>query len=120
MTKIVLCAALCLVAASAEAKPKPAKKSAPAPAPVAAPHPMPNPARPASPPLAPKSASTPREVVRQESKIEFDERMVQGQRASGAIYLFNRGESDFHSLVQVPDSFIQRTIKTILPEGPTK
>ena len=120
---IVLCT---FVAGSAFAKPKPKpapKKSAPAaqvpaantPAPSRpAASPPPAPSRPAASPL-PRPANA-REVVKQESKIEFDERVVQGQRAAGAIYLFQRGESEFRSMVEVPSSFIARTIEIVLPE----
>jgi len=103
--------------AVAKSKPKPAPKkpapaAAPAPAPVDTPAPV---ARPAAAAPAPRPANA-REVVKQESKIEFDERIVQGQRASGAIYLFQRGESEFRSLVQVPTSFTYRTVEIVLPE----
>lgn len=49
------------------------------------------------------------EVVERESHIEFDERMVRGQTAAGAIYLFQRAPSEFKSVVQPPDSFRSRT-----------
>ena len=57
-----------------------------------------------------------RETVRQESRIEFDERMLRGQSASGVIYLFQRSPSEFKSIVQVPDSFRARTLE-ILSSG---
>lgn len=56
-----------------------------------------------------------REAVRQESRIEFDERMLRGQSASGVIYLFQRTPSEFKSIVQVPDSFRPRTVEILLP-----
>jgi hypothetical protein len=56
-----------------------------------------------------------REAVRQESRIEFDERMLRGQSASGAIYLFQRSPSEFKSIVKVPDSFRLRTVEIISP-----
>lgn len=59
-------------------------------------------------------AST-REAVRQESRIEFDERMLRGQSASGVIYLFQRTPSEFKSIVQVPDSFRPRTVEILSP-----
>ena len=70
---------------------------------------------------APAVAARPpagRDVVQRESKIEFDERLVQGQTASGVIYLFQRGESEFRSMVQVPDSFRERTVSKLLPRQP--
>jgi len=56
-----------------------------------------------------------RETVRQESRIEFDERMLRGQSASGAIYLFQRSPSEFKSIVQVPDTFRPRTVQILSP-----
>jgi hypothetical protein len=56
-----------------------------------------------------------RESVRQESRIEFDERMLRGQSAAGVIYLFQRTPSDWKSIVQVPDSFRSRTVDVVAP-----
>jgi hypothetical protein len=56
-----------------------------------------------------------RESVRQESRIEFDERMLRGQSAAGVIYLFQRTPSDWKSIVEVPDSFRARTVKVVAP-----
>jgi len=56
-----------------------------------------------------------RETVRQESRIEFDERMLHGQSAAGVIYLFQRSPSEFKSIVQVPDSFRPRTVEILSP-----
>jgi len=56
-----------------------------------------------------------RESVRQESRIEFDERMLRGQSAAGVIYLFQRTPSDWKSIVEVPDSFRARTINVVAP-----
>ena len=65
---------------------------------------------------APKSeAASAHEVVERESRIEFDERMVRGQAAAGAIYLFQRAPSEFKSIVQVPDSFRERTTVLVAP-----
>jgi hypothetical protein len=130
--KGIVCAAAALLfalAGGAEAK----KKHAPPPphkraAPAAVPEEMtpvadtPAPAA-AAPSRAPSRAEAPvrggaggqREVVQRESKIEFDERMVQGQTASGAIYLFQRGDSEFRSMVDMPSSFRDRTVRELLP-----
>ena len=56
-----------------------------------------------------------RESVRQESRIEFDERMLRGQSAAGVIYLFQRTPSDWKSIVEVPDSFRARTVDVVVP-----
>jgi hypothetical protein len=56
-----------------------------------------------------------RESVKQESRIEFDERMLKGQSAAGVIYLFQRTPSDWKSIVEVPDSFRARTVNVLAP-----
>jgi hypothetical protein len=56
-----------------------------------------------------------RESARQESRIEFDERMLRGQSAAGVIYLFQRTPSDWKSIVEVPDSFRARTVNVLAP-----
>ena len=67
----------------------------------------------------PSGAGSARDVVQRESHIEFDERLVQGQTAAGAIYLFQRGESEFRSMVKLPESFRDRTVQPLLPHLPT-
>jgi hypothetical protein len=62
---------------------------------------------------APSTASAAHQVVERESRIEFDERMVKGQSAAGAIYLFQRSPTEFKSIVQVPDSFRTRTVAVV-------
>jgi hypothetical protein len=54
--------------------------------------------------------------VQRESKIEFDERLVQGQTAAGAVYLFQRGEGELRSMIRVPESFRDRTLRSVYPE----
>lgn len=56
-----------------------------------------------------------RESARQESRIEFDERMLRGQSAAGVIYLFQRTPSDWKSIVEVPVSFRARTVNVLVP-----
>jgi hypothetical protein len=55
------------------------------------------------------------EVVEHESRIEFDERMVRGQTAAGAIFLFQRTPSDLKSIVEAPTSFRERTVELLQP-----
>lgn len=62
---------------------------------------------------APAPVDNSRETVKRESKIEFDERVVQGQRAQGAVYLFQRAETPFSSLVKTPESFRSRTVDSV-------
>ncbi len=89
------------------------RKPRPSPPPPA--RPAPAPGRPA--PARPQPAAAPREAAAQrESRIEFDERLVQGQTAAGAIYLFQRGEGELRTMVRVPESFKDRTIRQVYPE----
>ena len=73
------------------------------------------PTRKGSPGTAPAGGA--RQTVQRESHIEFDERLVQGQTAAGAIYLFQRGESEFRSMVRMPESFRDRSVRPILPSS---
>jgi hypothetical protein len=70
-------------------------------------------------PAAAGGASAAHEVVERESRIEFDERVVHGQSATGAIFLFQRAPSDFKSIVDVPDSFRDRTVELVKPRRGT-
>jgi len=92
--------------------PKPAPAPKPPPAAKDAPKSAGSSAPPASSGASPPSAH---EVVKQESRIEFDERMVKGQSAAGAIFLFQRAPSDFKSIVDVPDSFRAKTVELVQP-----
>jgi len=58
--------------------------------------------------------------VKQESRIEFDERMLKGQSAAGVIYLFQRTPSDWKSIVEVPGSFRPRTVEILDSAGAAK
>jgi hypothetical protein len=105
------------------ATPKPKKKPAAAKPPAATPKPKPAatpkdaPAESAKPPSG--GASTAHEVVEHESRIEFDERMVRGQSAAGAIFLFQRTPSDLKSIVEVPESFRPKTVEMLQPQRGT-
>ena len=66
-----------------------------------------------------KAAAHP-ESVKQESRIEFDERMLKGQSAAGVIYLFQRTPSDWKSIVEVPGSFRPRTVEILDTAGESK
>jgi len=95
--------------------PKVAKPSKPVKPDVAAPAPAPEPE--AAKPAAAKPAAKPGDAARRESRIEFDERMVQGQTAAGAIYLFQRADAEFSSMIAPPVSFRERTIRTVYVDG---
>jgi hypothetical protein len=55
------------------------------------------------------------EIVEHESRIEFDERMVRGQTAAGAIFLFQRTPSELKSIVEIPTSFREKTVEMLQP-----
>jgi hypothetical protein len=125
---IILCA-LAALSASATARPRKRPKHHAAPPPAtrslvpslstdepASAAPIPAPAAHAMGPAPGTRAAADREVVKRESRIEFDERLVQGQTAAGAIYLFQRSEGELHSMVHVPESFQDRTLRTVFPE----
>jgi hypothetical protein len=62
----------------------------------------------------------PAQAAERESRIEFDERTVSGQSATGAVYLFQRSPSEFKSIVDVPDSFRARTLQLLSSRGENK
>jgi hypothetical protein len=133
LVTIAVAAILASVAPPAGADPKaPAadtKKKPPAKAPAAAAKPKatpapkdtPKPSKPeASDAAKPKAGpSSAHEVVEHESRIEFDERMVRGQSAAGAIFLFQRTPSELKSIVEVPDSFRAKTVEMLQPRRGT-
>ncbi len=98
---------------SAPRRPRPAPPAASRPAPA---RPQPAPARPAPARSAPARSAPVPAAAQRESRIEFDERLVQGQTAAGAIYLFQRGEGELRTMVRVPESFKDRTIRQVYPE----
>ncbi|MCC6809076.1 MAG: hypothetical protein IT381_16730 [Deltaproteobacteria bacterium] len=98
---------VCLLSASATHASKASKRNDPAPAVEKKKN---------DKPAEAKQEAPSREVIKRESKIEFDERVVQGQRAQGAVYLFQRAESRFTSLVKTPSTFRERTVKTVFGE----
>ena len=112
----------------AHADPAPSAATAPKKRPATAAKPKPKPA-PKKPPkqVSPeavdsKDAAKPgtgagaaHDIVEHESRIEFDERMVHGQSAAGAIFLFQRTPSDLKSIVEVPTTFRERTVEMLQP-----
>ena len=82
--------------------------------PKATPEPAASRSKPASAETRASEPRTPiRESARQESRIEFDERLLRGQSAAGVIYLFQRTPSEWKSIVQVPDGFRDRTVSVL-------
>ncbi len=73
-----------------------------------APTPKPSPAAP------PTSSLVPNTQFSGPTRIDFDDRLIQGQtNKSGAVYLFDRKESGISSMVKRRKSFRQLTIRTV-------
>lgn len=103
MRSLLLAGSLVLIATVADAGPrkKPAGKPAPAAAPAAAPAPAPE-AAPA--PAADASGGAP--GVRGPTRIDFDDRLIQGQtNKSGSVYLYDRKELKVRSMIKKRDNF---------------
>lgn len=93
---------LILIAHAAEAGPKKKPKPA-APAPVAAPS---APAGAPSADAAPAAGGDGATGVRGPTRIDFDDRLIQGQsNKSGAVYLYDRKELKVRSMIKKRDNF---------------
>lgn len=94
---------------------KPAKKKGgPAPAPKEKKGKPPPAAEPDPPPAAPASDVVPNTQFRGPTRIDFDDRLIQGQtNKSGAVYLFDRKETGIDSMVRRRKSFKALTISSI-------
>ncbi|MEQ9498963.1 MAG: hypothetical protein RIT81_18935 [Deltaproteobacteria bacterium] len=71
---------------------------------------------PPPPPPAPAPASdvVPNTQFRGPTRIDFDDRLIQGQtNKSGAVYLFDRKETGISSMVKRRKSFRHLTIRTV-------
>lgn len=65
-------------------------------------------------PARPEPMPPPPRVTRGPTRIDFDDRLVQGQtNQSGAVVLFARKSTGLRSMVDRRKSFRQRTLKTI-------
>ena len=92
---------------------KPAKKKGGAP-PTKEKKGKPPPAEPDPPPAAPASDVVPSTQFRGPTRIDFDDRLIQGQtNKSGAVYLFDRKETGIDSMVRRRKSFKQLTVSSI-------
>jgi len=70
-------------------------------------------ARPAPPP-PPPAPQAPAGGFRGPTRIDFDDRLIQGQtNKSGAVYLFSRKETNISSMVRRRKSFRHLTIRTV-------
>jgi hypothetical protein len=69
---------------------------------------------PSEPAPADDAPSAPRGELRGPTRIDFDDRLIQGQtNKSGAVYLFDRKETGISSMVRRRKSFRQLTLGTI-------
>lgn len=101
MRSFLLVAAV-LIASTAFAGPKKKGKPAPAPAPAAAASPAPE----AAPAAADASGGGGAPGVRGPTRIDFDDRLIQGQsNKSGAVYLYDRKELKVRSMIKKRDNF---------------
>jgi hypothetical protein len=92
---------LLLAAHSAEAKPRPKPKPT-APMPTAPSVPAASPSAEAPPPAGSEGATG----VRGPTRIDFDDRLIQGQsNKSGAVYLYDRKELKVRSMIKKRDNF---------------
>jgi hypothetical protein len=102
MRSFLLAGSLLLIAGAAQAGPK--KKPASAPAakkPTAAPAAVPVDAAPAA-----SSGGDAPSAVRGPTRIDFDDRLIQGQsNKSGAVYLYDRKELKIRSMIKKRDNF---------------
>ncbi len=87
----------------ARRKPKPAPKPAepPAEAPPAAP----------AAPAAEDPAAT---GLRRSNRVEFDARLVRGEKASGAVYLFHRAPRRLPALVKLEPDYLDPIVVPVL------
>lgn len=66
------------------------------------------------PPPAPRPEATPLPEVRGPTRVDFDDRLVQGQTNTiGAVFLFDRKAASIDSMVRRRKSFRERTLETI-------
>ncbi|MBL8918907.1 MAG: hypothetical protein JNJ54_08625 [Myxococcaceae bacterium] len=106
MRSLLLVGSLLLIATAAEAGPK-KKGGAARPAPAAAPAAAPSPAAEAAPaPAADASGGGGAPGVRGPTRIDFDDRLIQGQsNKSGSVYLYDRKELKVRSMIKKRDNF---------------
>ncbi len=80
--------------------------------------------KPADPP--PRTAEAPKkgggadpgdpDAIRRGERVEFDERLIQGQTAkAGAVYLFERMSSDLRSMVKERSSYRDEVVEVVFP-----
>ncbi len=103
----VVCAALSAAAA-------PPKKKAPVPVPAAtAGKKTPASMQSATPEAAP-AGDAPQSAVRGPTRIDFDDRLIQGQsNKSGAVYLYDRKELKIRSMIKKRENFREEIVGSL-------
>lgn len=86
------------------------------------PRPAAPPAAVQAPPAAPTSAPAPDDdgatpALRRSNRMEFDARLVKGERATGAVYLFQRVPRRLPPLVQLAPDPLDRIVRPVLHRG---
>ncbi len=74
-------------------------------------------------PAPPKAAAEPVKKsggpsLQRSNRIEFDARLVRGEKASGAVYLFQRAPRRFPSLVDLRRRYLERITEPVLGPPP--
>jgi hypothetical protein len=106
LSALCICALSSHVLAAPKRRPAPAKRPAAA-APVQAPTPAPEAA-------APPAADNGGAPVRGPTRIDFDDRLIQGQsNKSGSVYLYDRKELKIRSMIKKRDSFREEIVGSL-------
>jgi hypothetical protein len=71
----------------------------------------------AAPPAASKAGGTPAPGLRRSNRMEFDARVVKGERATGAVYLFQRVPRRLPPLLRLRPNPLDRIVRPVLRRG---
>jgi hypothetical protein len=72
---------------------------------------------PAAPTSAPAATTSPTPTLRRSNRMEFDARVVKGEKASGAVYLFRRVPRRLPPLLQLKRDPLDRIVRPVLHRG---
>ncbi|MCB9548898.1 MAG: hypothetical protein H6706_24095 [Myxococcales bacterium] len=65
-------------------------------------------------PAAPATTAETAPSLRRSNRLEFDARLVQGEKASGAVYLFQRAPRALPGLVHLQARYLDRIVEPVL------
>ena len=74
-------------------------------------------APPAAPTSTPAATTSPTPTLRRSNRMEFDARVVKGEKASGAVYLFRRVPRRLPPLLQLKRDPLDRIVRPVLHRG---